>query len=550
MTALNPLAVGNAALLRALDTPPQGGWTSIAALARHLERDKSNLTKTLAKLEEAGLLWRAGEGHDLTLLPEGAAQLDMITRAEAAQGDEPGSSGDRLTHAQISPDPDNARRDWDSAEAQADLAALAANINDRDLLQNLIVREDVAEAGHYILIGGERRWRAIGLLIESGDWTPDRPIRVTIHNGNELEIRLAALSENLQRRDLNPIEKGAAFESLAQLGLSNGDMAARFGYTPEYYQQYRRLLRLDQANQDRMLLPKGDPRHLSRRDALALVANKRDAEEEAEAEGQGAEAELDAADPLIPAARLLLAEIVHRNRAEANYFYADIPVGAEALTDTALVELSGAWLIDAPRIAQHGTHAGHVVIKITHNAALPFDWANSADEIVRDRFLLIEQERAARAAGIGGSVPVETYFTKWLNAPHALTAEGETIRAKADAAAEQARLTREANAKADEDAAARHRAAHLRQLTLLSPTQVPAPEALAATTLSVTADLGYALPLRVVNRRVIDAEDRIVATLGHWDDDPHSCAMATMVALSINTAANLPTAPQPEPEEA
>ena len=77
-----------------------------------------------------------------------------------------------VLHEQIVPDPHQARRVFDRIESLAD------SIKQKGLMQNLVVRQDPQKQDIYILIGGERRWRAIARLIDSGDWPRDKPIPV------------------------------------------------------------------------------------------------------------------------------------------------------------------------------------------------------------------------------------------------------------------------------------------------------------------------------------------------------------------------------------
>src|SRR5207244_4174063 len=62
------------------------------------------------------------------------------------------------------------------------------------------------------LVAGERRHRAIKRLIERGDWTPDRPIPCKVVDIDDAGHRRIALVENLQRKDLRPIDELALLE--------------------------------------------------------------------------------------------------------------------------------------------------------------------------------------------------------------------------------------------------------------------------------------------------------------------------------------------------
>lgn len=115
---------------------------------------------------------------------------------------------------QITPDPRQPRRHFD----EQSLHALAASIREAGILQPPLVRP----ADHaLILIAGERRWRAAHLagLTE---------LQVIVRHGGA--GALAALIENLQREDLNPIDEADAYaQSLATGNLSIAALAQRLG---------------------------------------------------------------------------------------------------------------------------------------------------------------------------------------------------------------------------------------------------------------------------------------------------------------------------------
>src|SRR5262249_27253826 len=99
----------------------------------------------------------------------------------------------QIPPSEISANPDQPRRYFDE-EALADLTE---SIRTRGVLQPIIVRRDSKTDGRFILIAGERRWRAskkAGL----------RKIPALVRGPNDDPAELA-LIENLQRENLNPI---------------------------------------------------------------------------------------------------------------------------------------------------------------------------------------------------------------------------------------------------------------------------------------------------------------------------------------------------------
>jgi len=104
----------------------------------------------------------------------------------------------------VRPNPYQPRADFD----EKDIQALADSLKRQGLLQPVVVR--AATGGFFELVAGERRWRAskvAGL----------QRIPALIREVDDKKMLELALVENLQRRDLNPIEKARAFRQLMQL---------------------------------------------------------------------------------------------------------------------------------------------------------------------------------------------------------------------------------------------------------------------------------------------------------------------------------------------
>jgi ParB family chromosome partitioning protein len=139
-----------------------------------------------------------------------------------------------LNHDQIAPSPLNPRKTFSEVE----LTELADSIQENGLLQNLVVRD--GPDGTYILMAGERRWRAIGVLIAAGRWSGGIPCRVMeADDGTHLAL---ALLENLQRQDVAPLEEADAFVQLQAIDpklWSAEAIAAKIGRSKRYV--YQRL---------------------------------------------------------------------------------------------------------------------------------------------------------------------------------------------------------------------------------------------------------------------------------------------------------------------
>ncbi len=167
----------------------------------------------------------------------------------------------------IKPNPFQPRKVFD----EASLASLAESIRQYGVLQPLVVtRKEIERPGEgiyveYELISGERRLRASKLA--SVEQVP-----VVIRNGEEtdrMKLELAII-ENLQREDLNAIDRAKAFKRLAdEFGLKHAEIGKRVGKSREYVSNTMRILLLPQEMQD--ALQKGDINEGHTRPLLMLL---------------------------------------------------------------------------------------------------------------------------------------------------------------------------------------------------------------------------------------------------------------------------------------
>jgi len=132
----------------------------------------------------------------------------------------------------IKPNPHQPRQHFDEQK----LAELAASIKTHGILQPLIVAEGEQEG--YIIIAGERRWRAaqsIGLL----------QVRCIIRSFEQQQLQELSLIENIQRVDLAPLEEALAYRDLLdQYNYTQEALAARLGKSRSYITNTLRLLTL------------------------------------------------------------------------------------------------------------------------------------------------------------------------------------------------------------------------------------------------------------------------------------------------------------------
>lgn len=134
----------------------------------------------------------------------------------------------------IDRNPDQPRKIFDD-EA---LAELATSIKNYGVIQPIIVRE---KDGRYIIIAGERRWRASRLA-------GLKTIPCVIKDYTEQEVSEIAIIENLQREDLNPIESAKAIKSLInQYNLTQDEVADKIGKSRPAVANTLRLLSLPES---------------------------------------------------------------------------------------------------------------------------------------------------------------------------------------------------------------------------------------------------------------------------------------------------------------
>lgn len=138
----------------------------------------------------------------------------------------------------IKPNPNQPRKVFDDTK----LKELADSIREQGLLQPVVVQED--GAGGYTLIAGERRLRACKSL----GWNS---IKAVIRNDLEkIDLLELALIENIQRDDLNPMERAEAYSHLIdQYGLTQESVAKVLGKSRAAVANSVRLLTLPDSVQ-------------------------------------------------------------------------------------------------------------------------------------------------------------------------------------------------------------------------------------------------------------------------------------------------------------
>lgn len=116
---------------------------------------------------------------------------------------------------------------------------LAASIAESGIIQPLVVR--TLPDGRYSLIAGERRLRASKLA-------GLKHVPVVVHEAADAEAFLLALVENVQRRDLDPLEEADAYQRLMNAyGMTQEQVADRVGKSRPAVANALRLLKLPAA---------------------------------------------------------------------------------------------------------------------------------------------------------------------------------------------------------------------------------------------------------------------------------------------------------------
>lgn len=133
---------------------------------------------------------------------------------------------------QVEPNPNQPRKRFNEDKLQE----LADSIKVHGIIQPLVVQK---EGDRYIIIAGERRWRAARLA-------GIKEVPVVIRDFTEQELYEVALIENIQRQDLDPIEEANAYSNLIkEHHLTQDEVAERVSKSRVTITNSLRLLKLD-----------------------------------------------------------------------------------------------------------------------------------------------------------------------------------------------------------------------------------------------------------------------------------------------------------------
>ena len=136
-----------------------------------------------------------------------------------------------LSIDQIRPNPHQPRQTMSDSTLQD----LASSIATSGVIQPIVVRR---QNGQFELVAGERRWRAARMAGLN-------ELPVIVRDVEDRQMLELALVENIQREDLNPIDRGKAYQQyIRQMDITQEDAAKRLGQDRTTIANYMRLLDL------------------------------------------------------------------------------------------------------------------------------------------------------------------------------------------------------------------------------------------------------------------------------------------------------------------
>ncbi len=189
-----------------------------------------------------------GRGFESLLSPD----FDKVSLLSS-----PGDKIEQIPVEKLQTNPYQPRRHFDEVA----LAELAASIKQYGVVQPLVVMP--AKNGVYVLIAGERRWRASQLANL-------KTVPAVVRSSKELEQLEVALIENVQREDLSPLDQAVSIERWhEEFNVPYDVVAKRLSKAPSTVNNIVRLLQLPEAARDALA-----KRQISEGHARAILALK------------------------------------------------------------------------------------------------------------------------------------------------------------------------------------------------------------------------------------------------------------------------------------
>lgn len=201
-----------------------------------LKKDSVKPARSKRRLGK-GLSALIGQPVSIAPIPKALATAggDSVTSNAARESERTQPCIVHVALEQIAPNLKQPRKSFD----ETILRKLAASIRSVGLIQPVLLRPSAVDPGRFELVAGERRWRAARIAGLSS-------IPALVHDLDDGQAAQWALVENLQRQDLNPIERAEAIAALVQeFGLTQLQVAERIGLERSSVANLLRLNALD-----------------------------------------------------------------------------------------------------------------------------------------------------------------------------------------------------------------------------------------------------------------------------------------------------------------
>jgi len=169
----------------------------------------------------------------------------------------------------IEPNPFQPRKEFEKES----LDELASSIAEEGLIQDIVVTPDPSKVGHFILIAGERRWRAykINKSLYPNNLKYKKITAKILENIEDIDFKKKAAIENISREDMNLIEIADSMESLKESGMKLSEINKATGKSVSYISRMTIIASLDEKVKERVIELKIKSSHM-----LELIAQKID----------------------------------------------------------------------------------------------------------------------------------------------------------------------------------------------------------------------------------------------------------------------------------
>jgi len=167
----------------------------------------------------------------------------------------------------IEPNPFQPRKEF----IQESLNELASSIVEEGLIQDIVVTPHPDKVGHFILIAGERRWRAykINKSLYPNDLKYNEITAKILENIDDIDFKKKAAIENISREDMNIIEIADSLLSLKDSGMKLSEINKVTGKSISYISRMTNIASLDKKVKEKAIELKIKSSHM-----LELIAQK------------------------------------------------------------------------------------------------------------------------------------------------------------------------------------------------------------------------------------------------------------------------------------